>query len=212
MAGFFKKLFGSGELDETRKLSHPCNLREGDFLKFKFLPQDDIGGKTFSVFKVNTCHYDGIDYPEMILKDTDGNIIFMMVEEEDGEEYLCLSKKVPKAQIRDILPQEALDSILEQGTGTKWEISVERVPEELKKWIVEKYTETDEFKGKFSKGDARVNQAQQAEDFKSYTLTDPTDEYALEVEIYGENELELSAIVYHDINIIEELLPGSLEK
>ena len=46
----------------------------------------------------------------------------------------------------------------------------------------------------------------------SYLLTDPSDEYALEIEVYGENEIELSATVYHDIDMIDEPLPGSLEK
>ena len=212
MAGFFKRLFGSGEPQETRRLSHPSDLRAGDFVKFQFLPQSDVGNKTFEVFKVNTYQYDGVDYPEMILKDREGNIIFMMVEEEDGEEYVGISKKVPKAQIRDILPQEALDRILEKGTGSVWGLDDKDQPAEFKEWLTTKYTETDEDKATFAKGDSRSGNSKARENFKSYTLTDPSDEYALELEVYGENEIELSATVYHDINVIEEILPGTLEE
>lgn len=210
MAGFFNKLFGSRDASDTRKLSHPSQLREGDFLKLKFLPQSDLSGKTFEVSKVNTYTYDGADYPEKILKDREGNIIFMMIEEEDGEEYVGFSKKVPKSQIREIIHQNTLDSILEPGTGITLKAS--NKPEGFEQWLVDAYRETDEYKGHFAKGDARADESQVGEKFKSFLLTDTSDEYALEIEVYGTNEIELSATVYHDINVIEEILPGSLEE
>jgi len=212
MVGFFGKLFGAGKSNETRRLTHPCELRKGDFVKFGIVPQPEVSGQTFEVYKVNTYSYGSIDYPEMILKDSVGNIIFMMIEEEDGEEYVALSKKVPKAQIREILPQEALDWIFEKGTGTQWGLDKKVVPEGFSRWVAAKYTETDEEQGRFSKGDARAEQAGGDELFKSYTLTDPSDEYALELEVYGQNEVELSTTVYHDISVIEEILPGSLDE
>lgn len=212
MAGFFKSLFGGGEPKKERRLSHPRDLQKGDFLTFQYLPQSELSSKTFEVYKVNTYDYDGVDYPEMILKDREGNTFFMMIEEEDGEEYIGLSKKVPKAQIRDILPQEALDKIFRRGTGTAWGLENKDMPEEFREWLANKYIETDEDSASFSKGDSRKGSTGGVENFKSYTLTDPTDEYALEIEVYGENEIELSATVYHGINVIEEILPGSLEE
>ena len=215
MAGFFNKLFslfGSSKPDKTRRLTHPRDLRQGDFLKFQFLPQSEVSGKTFEVNKVNTYSYDGMHYPEMILKDREGTIIFMTIEEEDGEEHIGLSKKVPKSQIREIIPQDTLDRIFEKGTGESLRLRKENHPEGFENWLVEAYRESDEYKGNFAKGDARSNQARTGENFKSYLLTDSSDEYALEIEVYGENEIELSATVYHDINTIEEILPGSLEE
>ena len=209
MAGFFKRIFGAGESNETRRLSHPSDLRAGDFIKFQFLPQSDVSNKTFEVFKVNTYQYGGIDYPEMILKDREGNIIFMMIEEEDGEEYVGLSKKVPKSLIREILPQESLDRIFKKSTGSSLSLDKKNYPIEFENWLATKYTETDEENATFAKGDARSGKSATKESFKSYTLTDPSDEYALELEVYGQNEVELSATVYHSINVIEEILPGS---
>lgn len=214
MAGFFGKLFGAGKSNETRRLTHPCDLRKGDFVRFGIVSQSEVSGQTFEVYKVNTYRYGSLDYPEMILKDTAGNIIFMMIEEEDGEDYVSLSKKVPKAQIRDLMPQEALDRIFERGTGTQWGLDKEAVPEGFEKWISTKYkyTETDEEQGRFSKGDSRTQELGGDETFKSYNLVDPADEYALEIEVFGQGEIELSTTVYHDINIIEEILPGSLDE
>ena len=101
-------------------------------MKFKFF-QSEASGKIYEVFKVNTYNYDGVNYPEMILKDKEGNIIFMMVEEEDGEEYIGLSKKIPKAEIRNIIHQNTLDSILQAGTGIT--VKVQQKPDGFEKWI-----------------------------------------------------------------------------
>lgn len=213
MVGFLKRLFGSTtEPAIDRKLNHPCDLRKGDFLKFQFLPQSELSGKTFEVYKVNTYTYDGVDYPEMIIKDREGNIFFMMIEEEDGGEYVGLSKKVPKAMIREIIPQNKLDEILKKGTGKFLHIDEKSQFPGFEKWLSMYYIETDENKGSFIKGDFRGNVNGKVENFKSHFLMDSSNEYALEIEVYGDGEIELSATVYHEINVIAEIYPGSLEK
>jgi len=209
MIGFLKKLFGGDKPDESRVFSHPRDLRQGDFLTFGYLPQADLSGKTFEVYKVNTYNYGGLYYPEMILKDSAGTIVFMAIEEEDGEEYVCVSKKVPKSDIRDIIPQDVLDSITAKGTGIT--LKVNHKPEGFEKWLMTNYVETDESRGSFVKSDLRREVNNQAEQLMAYTLMDNSDEFALEIEVYGESEVELSATVYHDIDCIEEILPRSLK-
>lgn len=208
MIKFFKSLFGSEGEAGDRILSHPRDLKKGDFLKFQRLSQPEASDKTFEVFKVNTYKYHGVNYPEMILKDRDNETLFLMIEEEDGEEYIALSKKVPKSKIREIIPQDGLDRILKDGTGSQWEFKRKDIANEFKPWIAERYTETDEDRAIFAKGDDRHEQTRQDENFRSYTLTDDSDEYAIEIEVYGNNELEMSVTVYHSINVIEEILPG----
>lgn len=207
--GFFDNIFRKKEPAAERRLRHPQDLRKGDFVTFQFLPQQEVSGKTFEVSKVNTYTYDGVDYPEMILKNKEGDIIFMMVEEEDGEEYVGLSKKVPKTMIRDLIDQEMLDLIFARGTGVR--VNLQSKPEELSAWLGDKYMETDEYLGHFSKGDARAKEFGQDERFRAYELHDHSDEFAIEIEVYGKEEVEMSLTVYHDINVIEEILPGSLE-
>jgi len=211
MFGFLKNMFGSNDAaNSTRKLSHPRDLRAGDIIKLPFLKQSDISGKQFEVSQVNTYFYDGLIYPEMVLKDNQGNIVYLMVEEEDGEECLAISKKVGRSKIRKVIEQNDLDAVLAKGTGTT--ISVASVPEELDGWLAKTYTETDDaVKGSFAKGDARdpsVQNSNSKERFSSHTLIDDSDEYALEIEVYGTNELELSATIYLDINEIEEMWPA----
>ncbi|MBT4921573.1 MAG: hypothetical protein HON23_00995 [Rickettsiales bacterium] len=205
---FFKNLFGA-KTKPIRNLSHPKDLQVGDIIKFKFLSQEDLSGKTFGISQINTYVYDNEFYPEYVLKDTSSNIIYLMVEEEDGEGYLALSKKITKSKISDILPQEQLEKILKKGIGTK--VKVGSRPEGLEDWLVDSYTETDDnVKGSYIKGDARVSgSSHNAQTFKSHTLVDKSDTYALEIEVYSSNEIELSATIYHDLSEIEEMWVGN---
>jgi len=203
-------LGGGDEKKEVRRLSHPRDLRVGDIIKFRYLNQSDVSGKEFEVSLINTYIYGGLCYPELILKDRASNIIYMTVEEEDGEEYLALSKKVGKTKIAEVLDQSQLDNVLRRGTGSK--ITIQSKPEGLEEWLVEKYIETDDnVKGAFVKGDARYlsnEEVNKREKFSSHTLVDKSDEYALEIEVYETGETELSVTVYHDIEEIEEMWPG----
>lgn len=209
---FLKRLFGSKE-DETkaRKLKHPRDLRTGDIIKFRYIDQSDVSGKEFEVSQINTYLYGDLCYPELVLKDRSGKIVYLTVEDEDGEEYLALSKKVGKGNASDVLSQEQLDQITKRGTGTK--VTVTNKPAGFDEWLVSDYTETeDNIKGSFIKGDARFISDEEIgmqDKFSSHTLVDKSDEYAIEIEFYKTGEVELSATVYHDIEEIEEMWPGN---
>ena len=205
---FLKNLFGNKKESNNRTLSHPRGLKQGDIIKFKFLAQEDLSGKTFEVSQVNSYIYDNEYYPEYVLKDQSSNIVYLMVEEEDGEEYLALSKKIKKSQINEVLTQDQLDLIFKKGIGTK--ITINAIPESLTEWLVNSYVETeDNIKGEYVKGDAREKNDNINQKFTSYSLTDSSDEYAIEIEIYASNEIELSATIYHEITEIEEMWVGT---
>lgn len=212
MSGFFSRIFGGGgDKTRSRRLNHPRDLRTGDIIKLSYLKQSDISGQEFEVSQINTYIYGNLCYPELVLKDRSGKIVFLMVEEEDGEEYLALSKKVKQADVREILDQAQIDKVLEKGAGSK--VRTVSKPAGFEEWLVEKYTETnDNVKGQFLKGDARSlsdQEMKRTENFSSHTLVDKSDEYALEIEVYETGEVELSVTVYHDIGEIKEMWPAS---
>lgn len=203
MAGFFSKLFGGGEPEQkARRLDHPRDLRPGDILKMSFVDQSEISGKEFQVTDANFYIYDGAFYPEYILKDRQGEILYMMVEEEDGEESLAFSKKLSKTENFSVIGSEDLDKIMKPGTGAG--IVIENIPADLQEWMATKYIKTDDnVKGAFRKGeDGQVD-----EKFTSYLLMDSTDEYAIEVEKYDSNEVEISVTIYHEFSAIDQMWP-----
>jgi hypothetical protein len=211
---FFKKLFGNGEdTPRLQKLDHPRDLKQGDLIKFSFLDQSDLSGKEFEISVVNSYIYDGMYYPEMVLKGRDGKVFYLMVEEEDGEEYLAVSKKIPKGQLSDFISGADMNAITGTGTGTK--LAMTNKPEGFEEWLANKYRETDSnVQGAFVKGDARTlenSEINKQEKFSSFTLVDKSDEFAIEIEIYATNETEASVTVYLDINQIAEMWPASPE-
>jgi hypothetical protein len=201
--GFFQNLFGNKfPKKEIRKLSHPRDLLEGDIVKVGFVNQSNISNQEFEVSQTNYYIYDNIKYPEYILKSRSGNIVYLMVEEEDGEECLAFSKKLPKSQIHDLIDEEKLNNIFKKGTGLKVSVDSKKLTD-LEDWLVSSYTKTDDnVKGYFKK-----RTEEESEEFRSYLLTDKSDEYAVEIEKYKTNEVEISITAYHDISVIEEMWP-----
>lgn len=210
---WLKALFGhdehSGQSAGVRHLTHPNQLRTGDIIKFKFMDISESSGKQFEIHQINTYLYGNMCYPEMILKDRDGVLLYMSVEDEDGEEYLCLSKKIGKAHILDVISAENLDDITSKGVGHS--ITIQNPSPEYKEWLSNRYTEVDDnVQGAFIKGDGRELSDQamkQRESFTSFLLESEDEEYALELEVYSSGERELCATRYFDIEEIDEMWP-----
>ncbi|TAE33807.1 MAG: hypothetical protein EAY65_03795 [Alphaproteobacteria bacterium] len=214
MIGFLKALFGSDTPQEhVRRLTHPRDLRTGDIIKFGYLEQSDLSSTQFEVAQINTYLYGEMCYPELVLKDHAGNLIYMMVEEEDGEEYLALSKKIAKSDMNDVIGNDAMTRIMGRGVGTQ--LAIAHKPLGLESWMADSYTEVDDnVLGSFIKGDARYlseEEVNRQEKFASHILEDRSYDYALEIEIYSSGEIELCATIYHDIDEIEEMWPSSTQ-
>lgn len=211
MMSFLKALFGaSAPAENHRRLDHPRDLQAGDIIKFGYLPQKDLSNTEFEVTMVNTYIYGDMCYPELILKDRAGNIVYLMVEDEDGEEYLGISRKIPKSQADTLFDPSAIEQVQKKGTGGV--LTLAEIPEEYANWLVARYKECDDnVKGAFVRGDVRflpLQEIRQQERFTSYILIDKEDEHAVEIERYETNELEISVTVYHEIEAIEEMWPG----
>ncbi len=213
VGGFLSRwLFGGAEAPPVR-LDHPRDLRAGDILKLGFLPQPELNGSTFEITQVNTYIYGDLCYPELVLKDRKGNIVFLMVEEEDGEEYLAFSRKVARSDVWHLLDQQQLDSIVTARGGER--IHLRDKLHGMEEWLADEYRKSsDKIVGRFLRGDAREmddEEIQHTEGFVSHILVNDKDTHALEIEIYDSGELELSLTVYHELSAIEEMWPGKGE-
>lgn len=214
MLKILKSLFRSSNQGEiVRKLSHPDHLREGDIVKFAYMEQEDLSNNEFEITKINTYIYGNICYPEIILKDRQGKLLYMMFEEEDGEEYLAISKKIDKADIEDIIGQDVIAKITSDDfiSKNRTKFSIKSKPSEFDHWLVGDYREVDSnVKGSFLKGDARYLSEEQMklqEKFISFLAEDKEGEYAIEIEVYDSGEIEVCASIYCDINQIAEMWP-----
>ena len=204
---WLKALFGGSDEPKTRQLTHPDQLRAGDIIQFKYMDLTETSGKTFEVHQVNTYIYGEMCYPELVLKDREGLLLYAMVEDEDGDEFLALSKKISKAQLPDTLDQQTLEALQTQGLGYQ---VCPKAPEGFANWLQNSYKTVDQIKGAYVKGDARdLSEAefQKRDYFSSYLLETPDEEYAMELEVYTSGEMELCATRYFDLEEIEYMWP-----
>jgi hypothetical protein len=196
---------------KVRRLTHPRDLRQGDIIQFSYGEVKDFSNVSFEVSQINTYIYGELCYPELILKDRDGNIMYMMVEEEDGDEYLAMCKKIQKTDVPEVLGEHGLAAITATGVGMH--LTIAHTPAEVEGWLAPKYRKVDDaVRGAFVKGDARyLSEAdfQRQEKFTSYILEDESEEYALEIESYSTGEVDVCATVYLDIDDITEMWPST---
>ncbi len=203
-----KLIFGRKSSEPVmRRLTHPRDLKAGDIVRFSHLPQPELSNAEFEVSIVNTYRYGQIDYPELVLKDRAGGIVYLMVEEEDGEEYCGISRKIPKAAMHELFTPEAVQQMMDAPRGEKIAPDAQ---DGFAEWMAKKYTKTEhEVLGAFIKGDTRTDAAGGQERFTSYIFEDKGGDYALELEYYDTGELELCVTVYHELSAIAEMWPGA---
>jgi hypothetical protein len=201
------------ETSQIRKpLIHPSDLQQGDIVKFAFCKQTEISGQEFEITKVNSYIYDGQIYPEYIMKNRDGLTLFMMIENEDGEETISISKKINKQDMITLFSEDILDLMCLKGNGYK--INIQQKLSEYDEWLANNYTKTDtNVQGAFISTDPlaldRMAILPKGESFTSHIFTNESDEYSIEIEIYSSNELEACATIYLEVEDIEEMWPAA---
>ncbi|MEC8678332.1 MAG: hypothetical protein VXX85_05725 [Candidatus Margulisiibacteriota bacterium] len=211
---FLKNIFGiNSNKKQTRTLNHPNDLREGDIIKFRYLNIAEISEKEFEVSQINTYIYDDLCYPELVLKDCSNNVIFMLVNDEDGEEYLALSTKLDRTKISSLIEPNIMKCILDGKERDYLDIFVK--PHPYEDWLTTYYQKVNNnILGSYVKGDARYlsdAELNKRQSFTSYIFEDDSSgEYAIEIEAYKTGEVEVSLTRYFDIKEIEELWPKKI--
>ena len=100
---FFSKIFGSKDEQVQRDvLAHPSQLQIGDIVKFSFIDQADLSNQTTEVVEINTYDFEGESSTSFTLKTTSNTIIWLSVTKDEGTEYLSLSKKLTRGQVRRV--------------------------------------------------------------------------------------------------------------
>jgi len=209
--GFFDKMLGKNEEEVRPPLQHPKDLCVGDIVKFAFLPQDDLTNQRYEVIEVNTYDFEDEMTTSFSLKGESGNIVWLSAVNEDGEEYLAVSKKLTRGQVTTLFDADAFAEVFEEGAGTQ----LDRIetPEGFEEWTANHYTEIEDCShGYYHKGDYRNTELPKYEDesesLEFYLLEDDDEDYAVEIEVYKGGDTEVYAVVYLELSAIDELMPG----
>jgi len=196
----------------VRTLDHPKDLGLGDIVKFGFLPQEDLSNKRLEVIEVNTYDFRGETSTSFTLKSETGAVVWLTVTNEDGEEYLSISKKVNRAEVTQTFLDEDFGQVFNEGVGLK--LARQEETRDLTNWTADTYIKTEDCsKGYFHKGDYRERTLPKYEDesesFDFYLLENTTEEFFIEIEIYEGGDTEVYMGVYLDLSSIDELWPKS---
>jgi len=212
MSGIFKKWFGKDDEVQRGALTHPKDLEIGDIIKFSFLPQRELSATRFTVTEINTYDYENDNVTEFLLSGENRFQIFMSVDNDGGEEYLSISRKLTKKEVSELFDNAQIADIFSEGHS---ELNRQpTAPKNLETWTSDYYSEDIDCRvGFYHEGDFRNKETpiyeEESERLEYYSLTDDTDEFAIDVEIYNEGETEIYATIYLEISSISELMASN---
>jgi len=211
--GFFGNLFGGKDEEGDKRvlLDHPSKLRTGDILKIGFVDQPDISNKNLEVLEVNTYDFEGKNDYSLTLKSETGDSFWLSVTKDDGEEYINISKKLSRGNVKKLFNPDEFAKIFEEGHID--ELLRVGCPEGFEEWTAESYYEEEDCsKGYFHRGDYRDKENPIYEDESTsldyYLLEDEEGDFAIEIEVYEGGETEVYSCVYLPLSVISEMWPG----
>lgn len=206
-------LFDKFKKDDSkpRALDHPKDLQSGDIIKFGFVDPAGLSRHSFEVIQINTYDFQDEKSTSFTLKGDSGEILWLSVDCEDGEENLSVSRKLTRGQVLELFDESQFGLVFDEGAGQC--LARRSVPKGLEGWTASDYREIEDCsKGYYHEGDYRKRQLPKFEDeskaFDYYLLEDDEEDYAIEIEVYGDGETEVMAMVYLEISSVEELWPA----
>lgn len=213
MFGFFKNALRGVMISSSveRNLQTPDDLQIGDIITFRFLPQATLSNKNFQVSAINTTDFKQGSSTIFTLKGESSQPFYLALCNHQGEKLLSIRQKINRKTVDQLFGLEAFSVVFEEGEYP--ELVLMQTPENLKKWVAEGYYKTiDCRKGYCHAGDYRNRPLPSFEDestgFDYYRLLDKTENFGVEVEVYGDGESEVYITLYHPLSIIESMWPG----
>ncbi|CAM4065817.1 hypothetical protein [Pseudoalteromonas byunsanensis] len=210
MFNFFKK-----KTVPTRQLTEPSQLKVGDMLTLidSFAYPKWLKGQSLRVVAVHTYQYQyGAEY-EMVLENQSGQVVFLQIEQEDGEQWANFSIKVQREDVDDIFTLDEFARIFDEDSLTQ--ISVVNAPERFSQFLGNSYQQTQApFVCYFHQRDFRQQTLPQfeqegGEPCEIITLASDDDKHSLNIEIWDGGETDVSLTLSRPISDIVELFPGS---
>ncbi len=208
----FKKLFGMGDKTAPRELVSVDQLEKRDIITFKhrqILPPE-IQGHTFEVTGVGSYQYDDGTVKELTLSNEDQQNYFITLDKNDGEPYIAISRKIPRAQVLTLFDENDFAQLWEEGYC---HLTTQTVPEGLEAWV------TDSYQQEINQGEAyyydrdmlKTKPSAYADDdgepLRYHDCEGSDDSYGLSVEVWTDGTTDVAVVVYCPVDVIEEFHP-----
>lgn len=191
------------------QVSRPHDLQIGDRVTFGSLGFMLLDSAVYWVTDVVTYVQEGAYYAEFMLADAKKNVVFMSLEDEKGETYLTFSHELTRSQVKKAFGKDFFTTALRAEKGHL--LNATYIDKPFGDWLAGTYTKTiSNQAGRFSEGDFRIKTARNWENFRYHLFLDSSEEYGIEVEDYGDGEIEVSLTVYGDLDAITDMTRGEI--
>ena len=206
---WFKK-----EQEKARSLSRPNDLKAGDMMQmidsFSLPPQ--LKNQMLTVKEVNTYQYEYENEFEIVLQNSEGETLFLVITREDSEEQLAFSMKISRDQVDELFTLDQFALIFD--TDDMVTLETKGSIKGFERWIAESYIQDAAPNGGYYlKGDYRNRHISKyvedgGERFDYIGLLSPDEEHALNIEIWDDGETDVSLTLIRPLTDIADLYPG----
>lgn len=211
----FSRLFKKKEAQ--RQLSHPKDLQLNDMVQLQdsFILPQELKGQTLKVVDINTYQYQYSTETEFVLRGESRTPIFLVVENEDGEEWANFSVKIERGDVEHLFSLEQFADIFDSEDMTELARN-EEIDASLQQWTSEHYSQEGEPSvGYFHEKDYRDKELSNYEEdggepLESISLSDDDGKFFINIEIWENGDTDVSLTVCRPLSDIVELYPATV--
>jgi hypothetical protein len=206
---FFKK-----KAAPIRVLEHPKDLVKGDMLQMmdSFALPPQLKGQTLHLVDVNTYQYEYANEYEYVLKGDTGGSIFLVVENNDGEEWANFSLKISRNDVENLFGLDQFAEIFDSEDL----VTIKRIKDVdgFERWTTDTYVqESHPSTGYFYEADYRGKTVPKdvedgGEPVECINLSDPDDSFSIGIEVWDDGETDISLTLSRPLSDIVDLFPG----
>ena len=210
----FRRLFGGGSDDKSpaREVSHPWDLRAGDFLKMGYAAPEGLSNAELQVAKVHALDLGGPDRVRRVLTLDGGGNRFLMWRDDDDR--LALAREIGRKQVAELFDIDEFARLFDHDEAPN--LTLERkkqVPTGLDGWTASVYRQEaaqeayiQDHDPAATAFDAEVTDDLQGIDF--YRLVGDERRYALEAQVLDGGRTDVIAIALVGPSVVAELWPA----
>ncbi len=184
-------------------------LHAGGGIRFGFMRQNNLSGRTLSVTDVSSYIFDSDSFASYQLRDEDTDVNMILAEgERPQDSYLALSLPLKDKWFGSLFAALPPKQWLKLKADDKVAVSADKVimPQG---WLVNNYRHVLTTKGRKVDGDYRQSRHSELAEFYSdpfdyVLLVSDTGEHAIELEKYENGSIKIYATVYRPVSDISE--------
>lgn len=211
MFSFFKSKKSTPE----RQLNDASQLKTGDMLQVidSFAYPSWLKGQMLKVADVQTYQYERSSDTEFVLETDSGQVVFLQIEKEDGEQWANFSIKIQREDVDAIFTLDEFARIFDEEDLTH--LLTNEKPSQFSQFLADEYKQTeDPYVAYFHKQDYRNlalprYESESGEPCEMITLMSPQESHSLNIEIWDGGETEVSLTLTRPMTDIVDLFPGS---